>query len=102
MYEPAPPPLSGRLAGREFGRCPARQRRKKDRHALEQYVRDELGTAPCDPLVDESDCRHGCNGHCLASGSERCDFTCHPSWQEMFPNRPQPLRILEGTANAQA
>lgn len=29
------------------------------------------------PLGDSSDCRHGCNGDCLTSGSEVCNFTCH-------------------------
>lgn len=26
----------------------------------------------------EPDCRHGCNGNCYESGSDRCNFTCHP------------------------
>jgi hypothetical protein len=30
------------------------------------------------PLMDSPDCRHGCNGDCVVSGSDRCDFTCHP------------------------
>ncbi|WP_326642839.1 hypothetical protein OG884_05685 [Streptosporangium sp. NBC_01755] len=29
------------------------------------------------PLDDPSDCRHGCNGDCLVSGSEVCSFVCH-------------------------
>ena len=29
------------------------------------------------PLWDPSDCEHGCNGDCVACGSERCNFTCH-------------------------
>ena len=29
------------------------------------------------PLDDPSDCRHGCNGDCVTSGSEVCNFTCH-------------------------
>lgn len=29
------------------------------------------------PLADLSDCRHGCNGDCLTSGSDVCNFTCH-------------------------
>ena len=33
---------------------------------------------------DEQDCQHGCNGYCVRSGSERCTFMCHPSWEEMF------------------
>lgn len=27
--------------------------------------------------ADPSDCRHGCNGDCITSGSERCTLTCH-------------------------
>lgn len=33
--------------------------------------------APFVPLMDLSDCVHGCNGDCVESGSERCNFTCH-------------------------
>ncbi len=40
-------------------------------------------------LDPADDCRHGCNGRCVRYGSERCDFTCHPAWNEMFPNRPE-------------
>ena len=28
-------------------------------------------------LFDPSDCQHGCNGDCVTSGSDRCNFTCH-------------------------
>jgi hypothetical protein len=38
-------------------------------------VAEVLGTVPQSPLVDLSDCSHGCNGSpCL---SERCTFACH-------------------------
>lgn len=113
---PTAPAVRDRMAGRYFGQCPtcrthrhpgpdcagngpvpARQRRKQEHQALERYVRDELGTAPLDPLVDESDCQHGCNGLCLRSGSDRCDFTCHPSWSEMFPGR-----LVEGHGRREA
>ena len=40
-------------------------------------VADDEWLAAIDPLIDPSDCRHGCNGDCITSGSERCDFTCH-------------------------
>ena len=30
------------------------------------------------PGDDPWDCEHGCNGYCLISGSDRCNFTCHP------------------------
>lgn len=33
--------------------------------------------SPEDSLYDTGDCRHGCNGDCVASGSEVCSFTCH-------------------------
>ncbi|WP_433363940.1 hypothetical protein [Streptosporangium sp. CA-115845] len=29
------------------------------------------------PMEDLSDCRHGCNGDCLVSGSDVCTFACH-------------------------
>jgi hypothetical protein len=33
-----------------------------------------------DPLVDPSDCQHGCNGDCeRLSGSDVCTFICHPA-----------------------
>ncbi len=93
------PATRDRLAGRYCGQCPScrtgrnfgpdcagagpdtpRRRRKAERAALRRYVTAELGTEPADPLVDPSDCQHGCNGDCVTSehGSERCDFTCHP------------------------
>lgn len=25
------------------------------------------------------DCRHGCNGDCVTSGSDVCTFVCHPA-----------------------
>lgn len=27
--------------------------------------------------MDEPDCLHGCNGDCLTSGSDVCNFMCH-------------------------
>jgi hypothetical protein len=53
-------------------------RRARDQAALRREVADVLGSEPRDPFVDLSDCQHGCNGACLMSGSDRCDFTCHP------------------------
>jgi hypothetical protein len=96
MTEPAPPPSRDRLPGRYYDQCPAcrshrcngpdcagggpadpRTARKRDHAALRRYVTDLLGTQPHDPLIDPSDCQHGCNGACVETGSDRCDFTCH-------------------------
>lgn len=50
--------------------------RRFTRHSIpaEQVERPLLPSG----FEDPSDCRHGCNGLCLVSGSERCNFTCHP------------------------
>ena len=29
-------------------------------------------------MIDLSDCQHGCNGDCVASGSDVCTWLCHP------------------------
>lgn len=76
----APPSLVGRLAGR-WCVCWSRPRRARDvRHdekrALGAYLRAELGATSRDPLLDVSDCVHGCAG-CARFGSDRCNFTCH-------------------------
>lgn len=48
------------------------------RELLQQAARAANSSPlPADPLVDPSDCRHGCNGDCVESGSECCNFTCH-------------------------
>jgi hypothetical protein len=32
----------------------------------------------CEPeQVTGPDCRHGCNGDCVVTGSLQCNFTCH-------------------------
>ena len=52
---------------------------KAERQREKRAMARELlpaGKAPS-PLGDSSDCRHGCNGDCLTSGSEVCNFTCH-------------------------
>lgn len=96
MTEPPPPAPRDRLSGRYCGQCPAcrtgrrtgpdcagagpipaRAVRKTEKTALRRYVDNLLGTEPHDPLVDPSDCQHGCNGMCVEFGSDRCDFTCH-------------------------
>ena len=51
----------------------------------QRAVRDETSLlvvpsareADLDRRLTGGDCRHGCNGDCITSGSERCDFTCH-------------------------
>jgi hypothetical protein len=82
-------PMAGRAANRHSSCCGAPpgidcsdySLTVKDQRRLEgrQWRRTEVPqpAAPLDPLVDLSDCRHGCNGDCVESGSERCDFTCH-------------------------
>ena len=42
-----------------------------------EWVELSLAEAERWPLYDFSDCRHGCNGDCVESGSERCTFMCH-------------------------
>lgn len=98
MTAPLPPVSRDRMCGRYCGQCPAcrtgrtigpdcagagpipaRAVRKSEKTALRRYVDNLLGHEPHDPLVDPSDCRHGCNGMCVEGGSDRCDFTCHPS-----------------------
>ncbi len=78
-----PPPVSrDRMSGRYFDACdscrvdrgpgidcsagpvPPRTTRKREKAGLRRYVGDLLATGPYDPLVDPSDCRHGCNGAC--------------------------------------
>jgi len=40
---------------------------------------------PVNPDAEEEwDCEHGCNGDCHVSGSQRCNFTCHPQLGGMF------------------
>ena len=39
-------------------------------------VADDDWLASIDPLVDPSDCRHGCNGS-PSCGVEACTFICH-------------------------
>jgi hypothetical protein len=50
--------------------------RHGDRAALRRHVADILGATPYDPLLDESDCIHGCAGGRYGC-SDRCNFTCH-------------------------
>lgn len=57
-----------------------RDQRHADNAALRRYagtvVQDEAAAINADN--DPSDCRHGCNGDCVASGGDRCTFACHP------------------------
>ena len=59
-----------------------RGQRHRERQELRELapVADDEWLAAIDPLIDPSDCRHGCNGDCivLGSGSDVCDFLCHP------------------------
>lgn len=59
---------------------PTRWRRRVEERAVRRYAgtvaREEAAAIDADN--DPSDCRHGCNGECVATGSGRCNFTCHP------------------------
>ena len=82
-------PMAGRAASRHGSCCGAPagydcsdySLTVRDQRRIEEawWRRTEvpLPPRPFDPLEDLSDCRHGCNGDCMMSGSDRCDFTCH-------------------------
>ena len=64
-----------------------RWRRRIERRELARElapVADDEWLASIVPLIDPSDCRHGCNGDCivLGAGSDVCDFLCHPGLTE--------------------
>lgn len=59
----------------DYGLSVKGQRRVED--VLWRSTEVPLPPAPANPLADLSDCVHGCNGNCVESGSERCNFTCH-------------------------
>jgi hypothetical protein len=71
-------------------RCPcckpfegARWRKRDEARELARDlapVADDEWLASLVPLIDPSDCRHGCNGDCIArgTGSDVCNFLCHP------------------------
>lgn len=98
-----PPPTRDRMSGKYFGQCPGcrngrhvgpdcagsgpestRRRRKVEKAALRRYA--AMAEEPED-AENEPDCRHGCNGLCELHGGDRCDFTCHPPFEEMFGDR---------------
>lgn len=58
------------------GDTSTRWRKRVERREMVRELRPD-GLLP-DPAEDLSDCRHGCNGDCLANGSDVCNFTCHP------------------------
>lgn len=82
-------PMAGRAANRHGSCCGAPpgidcsdySKSVKDERRIEDawWRRTEVPqpVTPADPLVDPSDCSHGCNGDCVESGSDRCNFTCH-------------------------
>jgi hypothetical protein len=51
----------------------------EDERPIGYVERWPMAEAPRDPLLDKSDCRHGCNGDCIVSSSEVCTITCHPA-----------------------
>jgi len=56
----------------------AKSLRLREKRALRQHVADVLGAEPHNPLLDPSDCEHGCSGGRYGC-SERCTFICHES-----------------------
>lgn len=59
--------------------CNGPRSNRQEKAREKRHWRRELwpeGLLPA-PLVDSSDCLHGCNGDCLESGSDRCTFICH-------------------------
>lgn len=82
-------PMAGRAANRhgsccgappgidcsDFGKTVKGQRRIED--AWWQRTEVPQPGVPTAPGEDLSDCMHGCDGGCVESGPERCDFTCH-------------------------
>jgi hypothetical protein len=82
--DPVPPRRWDRMPGRYWRRMgwwgrqehASRWRRRVDDRTLRRYADTVVQD---DAANDPSDCRHGCNGDCVASGvSDRCNFTCHP------------------------
>jgi hypothetical protein len=55
---------------------PARYQRKLE-SAWWQRTEIPQPAAAVVPGDDLLDCAHGCNGDCIVSGSDRCNFTCH-------------------------
>lgn len=81
--------------------CPnhrrVRKRKRAEQRAFQSALMPEASLewlASFIPGYDLSDCRHGCNGDCLVSGSERCSFTCHPELD------PAQLRGFAGPSGA--
>lgn len=82
-------PMAGRVANRhgsccggppgidcsDFGKSVKDQRRLEDAWWQRTEV-PQPAVLPV-PFEDLSDCAHGCNGDCMTSGSDRCNFTCH-------------------------
>lgn len=57
-----------------------RWRKRVEARAFRREVNTQLRVdGSFDPLMDPSDCEHGCNGDCERAGSEVCTFLCHPS-----------------------
>lgn len=52
-----------------------RRRKRVEQRELAHELRPE-GLLPA-PFDDPTDCAHGCNGDCVYSGSDVCNFTCH-------------------------
>ena len=70
------------------------------RKRQEQRETDALIFAGLDPDEDvrflhlwrpRQDCRHGCNGGCTESGSERCSFTCHEAERLAMAENPETI-----------
>lgn len=70
--------------------CPGHRNKRKRKRIESRYVKvliideirqpaffDDHDLAVIGSYCDTSDCTHGCNGDCVMSGNDRCNFTCH-------------------------
>lgn len=54
------------------------QRMRERRQWMQEQEMPYYWQPSADTYADyESDCRHGCNGDCFISGSDRCTANCH-------------------------
>lgn len=81
------PPKRDKMPGRYWAfwwLSPGRQKSAGRRRVEQRIARRYASTVMLEEAAaraagdDPSDCIHGCNGMCIAFGSDRCNFTCHP------------------------
>lgn len=83
---------SGGCACRDcgMGQPDTRWRKRVEARELEPEMTEHLRRDVPEPLVDPSDCEHGCNGS--PCGSERCTFMCHDEPDDECDGTDHPLR----------